>query len=155
MAQKVFTYSFKDVVATLNAPGGTISLGEGANVSEEGIRCSQVEEKTFTQVGADGSVAYSLNQAELFRITVSLLKTSPTNQLLSGMYAFQKQSSLFWGQGTLVVANIVTGDQYNCAQVAFVKFPENDFAKQARVIPWEFYAGQVEVVLGGAGLLLT
>jgi len=85
MAQQVFTYSFKDVHATLAGPGGTISLGNGANVAEEGISCEQIEDKTSWQVGADGSVAYSLHAAEIFRVTVRLLKTSPTNQQLSQM----------------------------------------------------------------------
>lgn len=155
MAQTTFTYSFKDVQATLTGPGGSISLGDGSGAAEEGITCEQIEEKTTMQIGADGSVAYSLHAAECFRITVRLLKTSPTNQQLQQMYAVQKTSSLFWGQGTLVVTNVVTGDQYNCAQVAFVKFPSNNFAKEARNVEWEFYAGVVDTVLGGAGLLIT
>jgi hypothetical protein len=155
MAQQVFTYSFKDVHATLAGPGGTISLGNGANVAEEGISCEQIEDKTSWQVGADGSVAYSLHAAEIFRVTVRLLKTSPTNQQLSQMYTFQKGSSLNWGQNTLVVSNTITGDQYNGAQVAFVKFPSNNFAKEARNVEWEFVVGFMDKILGGAGLLIV
>lgn len=154
MPQLTFTYSFKDVHATITGPGGTISLGNGAGPAEEGISCEQIEDKTSWQVGADGSVAYSLHAANIFRITVRLLKTSPTNQQLSQMYTTQKTSSLFWGQNVIVVTNNITGDVYSGAQGVFVKFPSNNFAKQARNVEWEFVVGQMDVVLGGAGLLI-
>ena len=153
--QLAFTYSFKDVQATISGPGGIISLGNGAGVAEEGISCEQIEDKTSWQIGADGSVAFSLHAAEVFRITVRLLKTSPTNQQLSQMYTFQKTSSLFWGQNTLVVTNSITGDVYNGAQVAFVKFPSNSYAKEARTLEYEFVCGHMTEILGGAGLLIS
>jgi hypothetical protein len=153
--QTTFTYSFKDVQATLSGPGGIISLGNGAGVAEEGISCEQIEDKTSWQIGADGSVAFSLHAAEVFRITVRLLKTSPTNQQLSQMYTVQKTSSLFWGQNTLVVTENITGDQYNGSQVAIVKFPANTYAKEARTVEWEFICGFMTQILGGAGLLIS
>lgn len=155
MAQQVFTYSFKDVHATISGPGGVVSLGNGSGAAEEGISCDQIEDKTSWQVGADGSVAYSLHAADIFRLTVRLLKTSPTNQQLQQMYITQKQSSLFWGQNTIVVTNNITGDNYSGSQAVFVKFPSNNFAKEARNIEWEFVVGQMDVVLGGAGLLIV
>src|SRR6267154_3470835 len=154
MPQTTFTYSFKDVHATITGPGGSITLGNGAGAAEEGISCEQIEDKTSWQVGADGSVAYSLHVADIFRITVRLLKTSPTNQALQQMYQSQKISSLFWGQNVIVVTNNVTGDVYSGAQGAFVKFPSNNFAKEARNVEWEFVIGRMDVVLGGAGLLI-
>jgi|SRR6185369_2533647 len=154
MPQVVFTYSFKDVHATITGPGGTVSLGNGSGAAEEGISCEQIEDKVSWQVGADGSVAYSLHAADIFRITVRLLKTSPTNQQLQQMYITQKVSSLFCGQNVISVTNNVTGDNYAGAQAAFIKFPSNNFAKEARNIEWEFVVGQMDVILGGAGLLI-
>jgi len=153
--QVTFTYSFKDVQATLSGPGGSISLGNGAGNAEEGISIEQIEDKTSWQVGADGSVAFSLHAAQIYRITIRLLKTSPTNQQLSQMYTFQRTSSLFWGQNTMVVSNTITGDQYNASQAAFVKFPSNNFAKEARNVEWELVCGHVTEILGGAGLLIV
>ena len=155
MAQSTFTFAFKDVHATISGPGGSFSLGNGAGVADEGISCEQIEDKTSWQIGADGSVAFSLHSAEVYRITVRLLKTSPTNQLLSQLYTFQKTSSLFWGQNTFVITNTITGDVYNGAQVAFVKFPSNSYAKETRNIEWEFVCGFMDRILGGAGLLIA
>lgn len=154
MPQLTFTYSFKDVHATISGPGGFISLGNGAGAAEEGITLDQVEDKTVPIFGADGSVAYSLVATNAFRATFRLLKTSPTNQQLGQMYATQKTSSLFWGQNVISVTNNITGDTYAGAQGVFMKFPSNNYAKVARIMEWEFMIGQMEVTLGGAGLLI-
>lgn len=155
MAQKAFTYSFQDVHATIIGPGGTISLGNGAGAAEEGISLEFTEETDTMHVGADGSVAHSLHASRAGKITVRLLKTTPTNALLAAMYNFQRVSSLLHGQNTIAVTNVVTGDVYAGQQVAFARFPTNAYAKEAGTMEWEFNVGRLEVVLGGAGLLLT
>lgn len=154
MAQKAFTYSFQDVNSTITGPGGAISLGYGAHVAEEGISVEFTEETDSMTVGADGGVAHSLHASKAGKVTVRLLKTSPTNQQLSQMYNLQRASSLLHGQNVLVVTNVVTGDVYTCQQVAFTKHPANAFAKTAGTVDWEFNAGRIEAVLGGAGLLI-
>lgn len=150
MAQPQVVYSFRDVHATLTGPGGVVPLGSDAGVSEEGIRYEATEEKDIMKQGADGSIAHSLRGTKSGHITVSFLKTSPTNNLLQTLYNFQIQSSLNWAQNTLVISNIATGDTVTCQGVAFSRLPSNLFAKDAGIIEWEFYAAQIDVQLGAA-----
>lgn len=153
--QTTFTYSFLDVQATLAGPSGSVSLGSGAGVAEEGITIEFTEEDNTLHVGADGGVAISLHASRAGRVLIRLLKTSPTNQVLAQMRNQQKQSSLLAGQNTMEVRNLVTGDTYTCEQVAFARFPSNAYAKEAGLLDWEFVAGRITPVLGGAGLLVT
>ena len=148
------TYSALDVQATLSGPGGVVPLGMGSRAgnAEEGISIEFTEDKDRMVIGADGSVMHSLNASNAGRILVRLLKTSPVNAVIAQMYAFQKASSLNWGQNLFVLTNLVTGDDYTCTSVAFEKFPRNDFGKEAGMLEYGFLAGQIDVVLG-SGIL--
>jgi hypothetical protein len=142
------TYSFLDTAATLAGPGGTVSLGAGAAVAEEGITIGLIEETDELKVGADGSPMHSLNAAKSYKFTVRLLKTSPTNSVLSAMYALQRTSAATWGVNSLSLLNSTLGDSYTLKSVAFAKFPENTYAKNAAMLDWEFLAGVGDVKLG-------
>lgn len=145
------TYSFLDVAATLSGPGGSISLGAGAGNAEEGITAEFDEDADSMQKGADGSVVHSLHAIKSARVSVRLLKTSPTNSLLNALYNFQRSSSLFWGKNVLVISNPVTGDVYTCQQVAFVKHTGNAWQKDANFLEWDFNVGVMDPVLGSLG----
>src|ERR1019366_1581823 len=96
------TYSFLDCNASIVGPGGGFSLGQGAGVSEEGISTAATENINAMHIGADGMGMHSLHADKSGKVTVRLLKTSPTNQLLSAMYAFQTASGSAHGQNKIV-----------------------------------------------------
>ena len=60
-------YSFEDVQATLNGPGGSISLGAGAGNAQEGISFEFLDDKDGMLIGADGSVVHSLRASKAAR----------------------------------------------------------------------------------------
>ncbi len=142
------TYSFLDVNAAIVGPGGSFSLGSGAGASEEGITITANEEIDGMQIGADGAVMHSLRANKSGKLTVHLLKTSPVNNQLSDMLALQRTSGSLWGQNTINVTNIASGDQYTNQQVAFTKVPDNAFSKDANTIAWEFNCGIIDPTLG-------
>jgi hypothetical protein len=142
------TYSFEDVVASISGPGGVIPLGNGAGNADEGITVAMSEDKNTMVTGADGSVMHSLHASQSGRVTVRLLKTSPTNALLSAMYNFQTQSSANHGQNTMLISNPQRGDVISCQQVAFAKQPDLAYAKEGNVQEWEFDAGYIHEILG-------
>jgi hypothetical protein len=142
------TYSFLDVKATLSGVGGSISLGSGAGCAEEGLSIEYTEETDSMMIGADGKIVHSLHAAKAGRVMIRLLKTSSVNSLLTAMYNLQRTSSLFHGNNIMVITNIATGDIYTCQQVAFARFPNNSYAKEANVIEWEFNVGQIDPTLG-------
>lgn len=141
------TYSFKNVQCSLSGPGGSISLGQGAGASEEGITFAMDEDKDTTTAGADGSIMHSLHAASVGVITVRLLKTSPTNAALNQLYQVQQASAALWGQNQVVINDTIRGDVLAGTQMAFVKHPDVVYAKDGNMLEWTF-RGIVNPLLG-------
>ncbi len=141
-------YSFLDVQAAIVGPGGAFSLGSGAGAAEEGISINATAEIDGMQVGADGTGQHSLHADKSGKVTVRLLKTSPTNKLLSAMYNFQTASAASHGQNTITVSDSVRGDVVTCRQCAFAKAPDLNYGTEAGTQEWEFNAIAIDRVLG-------
>lgn len=146
MAQ--FSYSFIDVVSSIVGPGGAFSLGYGAGDAEGGISIELSEDKDTMVIGADGQPMHSLHAGQGGTVTVRLLKTSPTNFLLSSMYALQTSSSALHGQNIIAIANLASGDAVSCQFCAFKRQPANTWAKDGNIIEWAFNAGKIFELLG-------
>lgn len=146
MAQS--TYSFLEFQMALVGPGGAINLGNGAGHAEEGVSFSPSGEMSGMTIGADGTGMHSLYADKSGRITVRLLKTSPTNALLAAMFAFQRSSAATHGQNTITGVDKARGDVVTCRQVAFVKQPDLTYGKDAGTVEWEFAAVSMDVALG-------
>lgn len=142
------TYSFLDVVAALTGPGGVINLGAGAGIADEGVTVDPTGEINTMQVGADGNGQHSLHADKSGRLTVRLLKTSPTNALLMAMYNFQTASASTHGQNTLSLVDTNRGDAITARQVAFTKVPSLTYGKEAGLLEWEFSAVRIDRGLG-------
>lgn len=142
------TYSFLDVNASIVGPGGGFSLGQGAGVSEEGISTAASENINGMHIGAGGDGMHSLHADKSGKVTVRLLKTSPTNQLLSAMYAFQTASGSAHGQNTIVIVDKSRGDVITCSQCAFSKRPDITYAKDGGTVEWVFDSIRIEMTLG-------
>lgn len=147
------TYSFLDVHATINGPGGQIRIGSGAAVSEEGITVTMDDDKNSKVIGADGEGMHSLHAGKAGKVTVRLLKTSPTNAKLQQMYSLQTSSSALHGRNTITVTDVARGDLVVARECAFVKFPDLGYAKDGAMQEWVFDAIKVDQKLG-AGLNL-
>lgn len=142
------TYSFKDVQAAITGPGGVINLGDGSGASDEGITIDPSADVDIMTMGADGSGQHSLVADKSGRLVVRLLKTSPTNALLSAMLAFQRSSAAQHGQNTITIVDSNRGDVITARQAAFAKQPPLQYGKEAGMVEWEFNAVQIDVTLG-------
>lgn len=141
-------YSFLDVNASIVGPGGAFSLGNGAGSSDEGITIVPSAEIGSMQIGADGYGQHTLHADKSGKVSIHLLKTSPTNQLLSAMYAFQTSTGAAYGQNTIVINDTSRGDVITCSQVGFAKAPDLSYGKEAGINVWEFNAIRIERTLG-------
>jgi hypothetical protein len=141
------TYSFKDVQCAITGPGGVITLSNGA--ADEGISIESSADIDTMVIGADGTGMHSLSADKSGHVTVRLLKTSPTNALLSLMYAFQTSSAAQHGQNTIALVDSNRGDVVTCKQVAFAKAPPLMYGKDAGTNEWHFNAVQIDRTLGG------
>src|SRR5215467_2524526 len=142
------TYSFLDVSASITGPNGTVTLGSGSGSSEGGISITMVEDKSTMTIGADGQVMHSLHAGKGSNVTVRLLKTSPTNQILSQMYARDTSASGLYGNNTISVRDQTLNDVIVCQQCAFAKFADVTYAKEGGEMVWTFHAGITDFILG-------
>ena len=142
------SYGFGDVFATLTGPGGIVSLGYGAGASEEGITVEPTEDKETLTIGADGTPMHSLHAGRHGTITIRLLKTSNSNALLQLMYDAQQLNTALWGQNTLVITHITSGDTATATSVAFRRPPTITYAKDGGLMEWGFSAGYIDRFLG-------
>lgn len=142
------TYSFLDVQAAISGPGGAFSIGQGAGAAEEGISVEMTEDKSSMVIGADGSGQHNLHAGRSGTVTIRLLKTSPTNALLSDLYAFQTQGAANHGQNTITIRNPQRGDTITARQAGFRRFPNNSYAKDGAMLEWSFNAIQIDQDLG-------
>lgn len=142
------SYSFADCLADIQGPNGSATLGAGAGPAEEGITITQLDDKGSMTIGADGSGMQSLHMSKAGRITLRLLKTSPTNAILMAMYNADSASAAVWGQNTIVIRDPTRGDEITCQWVAFQKVPDISFAKDGNVHEWTFNAVQIDYILG-------
>lgn len=142
------TYSFLDVNASLVGPGGAINLGHGAGNAEEGITIEPTEDIDTLTIGADGIGMHSLHADKSGIVTVRLLKTSPVNQKLAQMYAFQTSSGANHGQNTISLSNTFMQDVITCQQCAFKRAPNLTYAKDGGIVEWVFNSVIIDRTLG-------
>jgi hypothetical protein len=135
-------------MCSISGPNGSFSMGAGACNSEGGISIVMVEDKSTMTIGADGCVMHSLHAGKGATITVRLLKTSPTNQLLSLMYGLDTVSSRGHGVNTISVRDMARNDVIVAQQCAFAKFADVTYAKDGGEMVWTFHAGIVDFILG-------
>lgn len=141
------TYSFLDVVASLVGPGVAVNLGNGAGPAPEGISFDPSADLDTMTIGADGSGMHTLHADKSGSFTVRLLKTSPTNKILSAAAAFQRTGGSVHGQNTLTIIDKNRGDVITGRNVAFARIPSVSYGAEAGVIEWRFNALQVDMAL--------
>ena len=142
------TYSFLDCQATLTGPNVTVTIGSTSGTAEEGISIAFAEDQASTMIGADGTGMHSIHAGQSGTVIVRLLKSSPTNAVLSAAYQADRQVPSSGGQNTIVVSWLAGGHLYTCVQCVFVKFPDQSYAKDAALLEWGFRAIRITPNLG-------
>ena len=145
-------YSFKNCTAAIVGPGLVANIGDGAAVAEEGITIEAAGDKNQMTIGADGRGQHTMLADDSAKVTIRLLKTSPTNALLMAAYDFQSISSSNWGQNVITVVDTGRGDATTIQACAFSKKPTITYAKEAGMMEWVFDGIKANSILGAAGL---
>lgn len=142
------TYSFKDVVASIDGPGGSINLAADSGAAEEGITFAPVNDKNSMTIGAGGDGQHNLSADESGTVTIRLLKTSPVNAQLMSMYNLQTLTSATHGRNNIAARDISRGDFISCEQAAFKRVPDLTFAKDGGTNEWVFDVIRMTIILG-------
>lgn len=141
-------YSFMDVACHLTGPTGSVDVGYGAQVADEGIQFTMTGDKNTMTTGSDGEVMHSLHAEKSARAVIRLLKTSPTNAILMAMYNAQTANAALHGQNVITCSQAGAGDLSVARRVAFKKKPDLAYAKEGGLVEWELDCGKFDSVLG-------
>jgi hypothetical protein len=142
------TYSFMDVVCSLDGPTGELDLGYGSANAEEGISINRAGDKNTMTVGADGEGMHSLHADKSGQIILRYLKTSPVNAKLMAMYDAQSLSASVWGKNVIITRHTSSGDIHTGRMCAFKKVPDMKYAKDGDILEWVFDVIKLDSVLG-------
>jgi hypothetical protein len=140
-------YSLADVEAAIEGPGGSFQIGAGVGLATEGINIEPKGDTNIMTEGGDGEIMHSLRVSKACTITITLLRTSPTNARLMNLYNYQTSSSRYHGQNTVMVRNPVSGDAHDGTEVAFQKKPGVPYAEEGGNLVWTL-EGKVSSKLG-------
>lgn len=145
------SYSFLDVGAAIRGPNVNVSIGADAGSTDEGISIEPTADQSSMVIGAGGNGQHNLHGDQSGTITVTLLKTSPTNAVLMDAFNFQKTSAAYHGQNVITVRNVVSGDGHDAVKCAFAKKPSVKYGKDGEALVWVFHCIKIATVLGRGG----
>lgn len=101
-----------------------------------------------TYVGADGDVARSLDPDATFEVTVSLNTTSNSNEYLSNMYNYDRETGD--GIAPLMVKDLAGNTLFSAPEAWVANMPEASRGLTVDTQEWVFRTGQVEdAIIGG------
>ncbi len=133
-------------VAALVA-GLPIDSGRG---DDEFVAISQSEDDVTYKGGVDGSGTVSVNNSRPTEVTLTLMRTSKGNAVLSGIHKAAKST----GSKVAVVPMAVTdlgsnGDLFVSAECVIKKFPDESYAKETNTVQWVFICHNSERFIAG------
>lgn len=142
MAGRIDTYDPKDIIFIV---AGSIITGFGPNtiilVDRE---ANQVED----EVGAEGDVARRITNDRRGSITATLLQTSPSNLILSGLARVDELT----GNGIFPVLckDNRSNDLFLAPNTWIQKMPQTTYSAGIETREWVFRSGNLQMVVGGA-----
>ena len=101
-----------------------------------------------TYVGADGDVARSLDPDATYEVTVSLNTTSNSNDYLSNMYNYDRETGD--GIAPLLIKDLAGTTLFSAPEAWVANMPEASRGITVDTQEWVFRTGQVEdAIIGG------
>ena len=101
-----------------------------------------------TYVGADGDVARSLDPDATYEVTVSLNTTSNSNDYLSNMYNYDRETG--HGIAPLLIKDLAGTTLFSAPEAWVSNMPEASRGLTVDTQEWVFHTGQVEdAIIGG------
>ena len=111
------------------------------------ITAERDEDAFAKHVGAGGEVARTRNRNRSGRVTVTLLASSPENDLLSAVALLDEQSAE--GVGAVFIKDLVGTTMVHAPDAWLVKLPATERAKELGVVEWAIDCAELEIFIGG------
>lgn len=138
------TYSFQDVICTINLPGSPPISVNGLGIGE--ITLAPINDNTAHDLAADGSIMVTKVQADNGNITISAQQTSALNTFLINAFKFLKLAPTnLWAQGTITIASPSgLGQRVQCTGVSFTKRSDKNYQQQGQKWSWQLMAASIQ-----------
>lgn len=105
-------------------------------------------EDSFTKhVGSSGEVARTQIRNRSGKITLTLMMTSPTNDLLMALAIVDEQTGLNYG--ALQIKDLHGNMQCQAHEAWVMKLPKVERAKEAGSVVWVFECSEIKIFAGG------
>ena len=141
------TYDPNKVVCSFK---GNIITGYG---KDSRIEAERSEDLFTTQVGCDGEFARSLSRNKSGTVKITLLATSPTNDVLSAALALDELTGA--GAGELGIED-TNGTSLAHTSVAWVKkMVPLKRGKEVEENEWTLECGQLDLFIGGSSIVVA
>lgn len=132
--------SFRGVPIVGTAPGTFITV--------------EYDEDTFTkQTGADGEVARARSRNRGAKVRLTLMQTSPSNDMLTAAHA--EDRLLGTGSGTFNMAELNGTSLVNAPEAWVQKLPSLERGKELGQVEWTLDCAAADVHVGGLGTTLA
>lgn len=137
------TYDFKKVTLVLG-PHIISGYAEGT-----GIQAEAAEDTWMPKTGSDGEFVRSKSNNNEGSVTITLLPSSKSNDVLSALHLADKESNA--GLVPLLLKDL-QGTTLIAASEAYVVKPANvGFGQEAENREWVIYSGDLKMLVGGIG----
>lgn len=141
MGNSVYTYSADEVIVVVGGvPLSGFADGTFVNVSRD--------EQAFTKVtGADGTVSRAKTANKSGTITITLLSTSPSNDILTGFAVADEETS----DGVVaVLVKDLSGRTVHASSAAWIQqIPDDEKSKDVGEREWVLDCAKITSFLGG------
>jgi hypothetical protein len=115
--------------------------------TDNAIQASFSEDLWLPAVGISGETARSRNHNESGTVTLTLLATSPENDILSNAVALDKVTATAIGPLFIKEKNGTT--VLHAPEAYIQKMPDMERAKEVGTVPWVIFCPRMELHLGG------
>jgi hypothetical protein len=141
-------YSFKDMTGAFIHPlGGQYILG-GGNVGLGQVTISMAQDRTSTNVSADGSTMVSYIAGDNGTISIECQQTSDLHQFLLTTFNACKLAAdagdvKSWAAGLFSFRTMIDGSAHTATGVSFGKVPDKVYQKEGQMITWVMPAAKI------------
>jgi hypothetical protein len=143
------TYSFKDLVGSLNNPNFGVSFSlTGGNVGLGQVTIRMVTERTAHDTASDGVVMPSYLAGDSGDVDIEVQQTSALHHALLSLYnqlttAANNDDVSGWASTLISFRTLTDGSTHICNGVSFSKIPDKPYQAAGQKITWRLMAANV------------
>ena len=143
------TYSFKDLVGSLNSPflSGPLTL-VGGYIGNGEISIRMTTQRTEHETGTDGTVMPSYVAGDAGEITIAMQQTSRLHHALLNLFnqaitAANIGNIAGWASMNISLRSVFDGAGHNLYGCSFQKIPDKPYAARGQNVTWVLMAANV------------